>query len=103
MAPSPRIASSAIASRSAVVMPGATAALSFSSVRPTTSPAWRISAISASDLIWIIGGSSSKRAEGGDGPVGYIIHRAHGVDADQDARLGVVPDERRGLLVVDLQ
>src|SRR3954452_6306017 len=98
-----------MASRSAVVMPGRAAALSFSSVRPTTSPAWRMRAISASDLIWITPLLSpqparlSKGSQRGDGAVGHVVDRAHGVDAHEDARLGVVADQRGRLLVVDLQ
>ena len=59
-APSPRIARSAISSRSRVVMPGSTAARSLSSVRPTTRPASRMSAISPMVLIC----TCSRRATG---------------------------------------
>ncbi len=50
--PSSRIDFSAIASRSPVVIPGSTAARSFSRARATTSPATRIFAISPAVLIW---------------------------------------------------
>src|SRR5881275_2520877 len=103
MAPSPRIASSATASRSAVLMPGVTAAFSFSSVRPTTSPASRISAISSSLLIWINALSLSERPQRGQCALSHVIDGTHRVDAHQDAGLGVVAHQRSGLFVVDLQ
>src|SRR4051812_48355219 len=103
MAPSPRIASSATASRSAVLMPGVTAAFSFSSVRPTTSPASRISAISSSVLIWIKVASLPERTEGGERPLRHVVDGTHRVDAHEYASLGVVAHQRCRLLVVDLE
>src|SRR4051812_312604 len=90
-------------------MPGRTAAVSLSSVRPTTSPAWRMRAISASDLIWIMTPfspavrASTKGSQRRVRAVRDVVARPHRVDADEQARLGVVADQRRGLLVVDLQ
>src|SRR3954453_7833897 len=103
MAPSPRMDCSATASRSAVVMPGVTAAFSFSSVRPTTSPASRISAISSSVLIWITVLSLSKRPQRAQRPLGHVVDWTHRVDAHEDAGLGVVAHQRRRLLVIDLE
>src|SRR3954468_19076618 len=103
MAPAPRMASSATASRSAVLMPGATADFSLSSVRPTTSPASRISAISSSLLIWINALSLSERPQCGQCPLCHVVDGTHRVDAHEDAGLGVVAHQRRGLFVVDLQ
>ena len=63
-------------------------------------------------LIWIICDRllqrplSCSRANGrsaADRPLGDVVDRPHRVDADQDALLGVVADQRRGLLVVDLE
>src|SRR5690242_10187054 len=97
------MASSAMASRSAVVMPGVTAAFSFSNVRPTTSPASRISAISSSVLIWINVLSLPERTQRRECTLRHVVDRAHGVDADQHSGLGVVAHQRRRLLVVDLE
>src|SRR3954449_11600440 len=95
--------SSARASRSAVVTPGATAAFSFSRVRPTTRPASRISAISSSVLIWINVASLPERTEGGQSPLRHVVDGTHRVDAHEHASLGVVAHQRRRLLVVDLE
>src|SRR4051812_21732781 len=95
--------SSATASRSAVVMPGVTAALSFSRVRPTTSPASRISAISSSVLIWINVASLPERTECGERPLRHVVDGTHRVDAHEHAGLGVVTHQRCRLLVVDLE
>src|SRR3954452_21136067 len=103
IATSPRMDSSATASRSAVVMPGVTAALSFSRVRPTTSPASRISAISSSVLIWINVASLSERTECGERPLRHVVDGTHRVDAHEYAGLGVVAHQRCRLLVVDLE
>src|SRR3954449_5998774 len=103
IAPSPRMDSSATASRSAVVMPGVTAAFSFSRVRPTTSPASRISAISSSVLIWIKVASLPERAKRGESPLRHVIHGTHRVDAHEHTSLRVVAHQRRRLFVVDLE
>src|SRR4051794_16294997 len=92
-----------MASRSAVVIPGVTAALSFSRVRPTTSPASRISAISSSVLIWINALSLPEGPERGERSLRHVVDGTHGVDAHQDAGLGVVAHQRRRLFVVDLE
>src|SRR3954466_12716769 len=115
MAPPPRSASSAGASRSAVLMPGVTAAFSFSRVRPTTSPASRISAISSSVLIWINAlpllyaaaiipaASAAVGTQCSQCPFCDVVDRTHRVDAHEDTGLGVVAHQRRGLLVIDLE
>src|SRR3954447_7214916 len=95
--------SSARASRSAVVTPGATAAFSFSRVRPTTRPASRISAISSSVLIWINALSLPEGPERRERSFRHVVDGTHGVDAHEDAGLGVVAHQRRRLLVVDLE
>src|SRR6476469_8018556 len=91
-----------MASRSAVVMPGSTAALSLSRVRPTTSPASRLRAISCSLLYWIMS-SLPVAPKRGDRPLGHVVHRPHRVDAGEQPRLCVVAHQRRGLLVIDLE
>src|ERR1700728_1747440 len=151
-APAARISRSAIASRSSVVMPGSTAAVSTSSVCDTTRPASRIAAIWPGDLIWIgcsrlvrmvppdslihVTVARSLRGAGGQPgvparrqrpgakgpgpkakgqrsadeapqraqrPVGDLLHRTGGVDAEQNALVRVERDQRLGLLLVHIQ
>src|SRR5918993_2842256 len=114
MAPASRMVLSASSSRSAVLTPGTAAARSASRVRPTTSPAARISATSASLLIWIIRSrflnisvlrprSVAVAAQRVDGPLGDVLDRAGRVDAAEQAPVAVVADQRRGLVGVDLE
>src|SRR5947209_3578451 len=85
-------------------MPGSTAAFSFSSVRATTRPASRMSAISLSLLYWIMRApSAAVGPQRRDRPVGHVVDGPHRVDTDEQTLLRVVADERRGLLVVDLE
>src|SRR3954449_7805702 len=92
-----------MASRSAVLIPGSTAARSFSRVRPTTRPASRMSAISRSLLYWIMACSSPEGPQRTQRALGHVVDRPCCVDADEDALAGVVPHQGRGLLVVDLE
>src|SRR5262245_56785429 len=112
---------SAIASRSAVVIPGRTASRSSSSVRPTTKPASRIFTISASDLYSItrlrllnmrlsaqpvgpgLSVSSTEPVQRRRRPVRHVVHRAGRVDAHQHTLVSVEPDKWRGLFGVDLE
>src|SRR5215203_72011 len=122
MAPASRIRASARSSRSAVVTPGTAAAVSASRVRPTTSPAARISSTSASLLIWIILSrllstcspacrdrrrldppSVAEAPEGVDRPLCDVLHRTRRVDTAEQAAVTVVADEGRRLVRVDLQ
>src|ERR1700709_424173 len=108
--------SSASASRSATVTPGATAARSSSRVSPTSRPARRISTISASVLIWIMRSrllnmpnkslANTSPLEAGqrvDRAFGDILHRPGRVDTAQQPAVAVVADQRRGLVGVDLE
>src|SRR3954454_6126360 len=100
--------SAAIASSSPVVTPGRTAARRSSSVSPTTRPARRICAICSGDLISmalrsrnIVG--SAVRLQHVDGTLGDLVDLALGLDRAQQPAAAVVADERRSLVVVDLQ
>src|SRR5690349_11210790 len=99
--------SSAIASSSAVVTPGATAFLNSSSVSATTRPAWRISAICAGVLISSLRSNMTALGggglEGGDRPGGHLFDAALGIDRHQQVEAAVEVDERRRLRRVDLQ
>src|SRR5215831_8395859 len=44
--------------------------------------------------------SPDKTAQGAQGTIGDLIHRAGGIDAEQDALVGVERDKRRGLLLI---
>src|SRR4051794_23327270 len=100
--------SAAIASSSAVVTPGRTASRSSSSVSPTTTPARRIRAICSGDLISIALrsrniGLSAVRLQGVDRPLRDLVDAPLGLDRPQQVAVAVVLDERRSLLVVDLE
>src|SRR4051812_48816984 len=101
MAPSPQMDSSAMASRSAVLTPGATAARTRSSARLTTSPAARMSSICASVLIWMCCVRNTRSApewlECVGGPLGDILDRTGRIDAHQLALAGIEAHEGRGL------
>src|SRR5580704_6072069 len=158
-APAARISRSAITSRSSVVMPGSTAAVSTSSVCDTTRPASRIAAIWPGVLIWIgcsrlvrmappdslihVTVARSLRGAGGhprpagwrpaaggaetgwanlgqppvaigersadeapqraQRPVGDLLYRPGGVDAEQYALIRVECVQRLGLLLIHIQ
>src|SRR5215467_8797208 len=110
-------------SSSAALTPGATAAAAAFRARATTCPASAIAASCAAVLICMAGSrlirimppasplftvpavgartsSPHETAQGVQGPIGDLIHRAGGVDAEQDALVGVERDQRRGLLLV---
>src|SRR5882757_1357496 len=110
MPPARRMFSSAIASRSLVVIPGAIVALSNSRVSPTSNPATRIFWICSGVLYSIIrsrllniSASGAVAAQCGNRSFGDVLHRSGGVHSDQDAGFGVIPDDRCGLLRVYLQ
>src|SRR5215470_19582533 len=118
-APAPRISRAAIASRSAVVMPGSTASASTSRARDTTRPASRIAASWPGVLTWIGGSrlvpmappdsltqrypSPDEAPQRAEGAVGDLLHRPGGVDPEQDALVSVERDQRLGLLLVHVQ
>src|SRR4051812_5358321 len=103
--------SSAIASSSPVVMPGRTEVRSRSSVRPTTRPARRMSAICSGDLIWI---PRSRRpnatspsalgydVQGVEDALGDVLDVTHAVHLEQRPPLAVDADQRLRLLGVEL-
>src|SRR5512141_1398509 len=97
--------SSASASSSRVVTPGATEVRSSSRVRATTSPASRMRATCSGVLISIRSlrrNTGPSGSEGGEEARGDLVDRAHAVDAPQQA-LGLVDGgERRGLVRVEL-
>src|SRR5688572_17131173 len=103
---------SASVSSSSVLTPGRTAARSSSRVSPTSRPATRIRSICSGVLISI---PRSRNAtvlrrpsalgddvESVEDAGGHLVDLADPVDLDQDAALAVDPDERLGLLGVDL-
>src|SRR6478735_1207332 len=103
---------SASVSSSSVLTPGRTAARSSSSVSPTSSPATRIRSICSGVLISIPRSRNPMTlrrpsalghdVEGVEDAGGHLVDLTHPVDLDQDAALAVDPDERFGLLRVDL-
>src|SRR5262245_13369118 len=97
--------SSAIASRSAVLMPARTWPRSSSSVRPTTRPALRIVSICSGVLIStprsrrpMTSSGLRNDVQGLEDPVGDLGDLAHPVDLDDDVALLVDRDQRLGLL-----
>src|SRR5258705_13892805 len=108
-----------MASSSAVLTPGATAAAAAPRARATTCPASAIAASCAAVLICMAGSclirivppgspltvpavnarppSPHETAQGVQGTLGDLIHRAGGVDAEQDSLVGGERDQRRGL------
>src|SRR6202000_1000319 len=91
-------------------MPGLTASRSTRSVRATTSPARRMAwicsgvLISIPDLALMPGLlSTGERPQRGQRALGDLLDRPGRVDTDQDALVGVVGHQRRGLLLVDLE
>src|SRR5687767_3077435 len=103
---------SARVSSSRVLTPGRTAARSSSRVSPTSSPATRIRSICSGVLISIprsrnpmaLCRPSALRhdVERVEDAGRHLVDLAHPVDLDQDPALAVDPDERLGLLGVDL-
>src|SRR5436190_8489402 len=95
---------SAIASRSPVDTPGATASRIASSAAATTRPAPRISSICSGVFSWMSSCgrrmSAPVRPQGVDGAHGHVLDRAGRVDPDQLALRTVEVDQRRGLLGV---
>src|SRR5690348_8841021 len=91
--------SAAIASRSAVDTPGATAARIRSSAACTTNPAARI-LTSCSGVFSCTPTLPTVRAERVDRPHRDVFHQARGVDADELALAAVELDQRGGLLGV---
>src|SRR5437764_4115270 len=96
--------SSASASRSAVLTPGATASASRARAAATTRPASPILA-NCSGVLYSMSSSgvrmsSTVRAQRVDRADRDVLDRAGGVDADQLALGAVVVDQRRGLVVV---
>src|SRR4051794_12343063 len=97
---------SAIASSSAVVMPGRTAPRSSSNVSPTTTPARRICWTCSRDLIWIMRrrfdmAHRSSCAQRVEDAARDLVHPTEAVDLDEQAAFGVQLGQRRGLLVVE--
>src|SRR5450432_4623 len=108
VAPASAMTRSATALRSAVVTPGAIAARTASSAARTTRPARRILAISVSVLIWIIAAHPSASsvapvAKRRDRSRGHVFDRGGGVATREQPATGVIADERRGLVGVDLE
>src|SRR5438045_6507451 len=96
--------SSASASRSAVLTPGATASASLASLAATTRPASRI-LVSCSGVLYsmsrlVVRTLSTVRAQRVDRPYRHILDRSGCVDPHQLALCAVVVDQRRGLLRV---
>src|SRR6185295_1607787 len=95
---------SAIASRSAVETPGATASRIASSAAATTRPAPRISSICSGDFSWMSSCgrrmSAPVRPQGVDGAYGHVLDRSGRVDPHQFALRAVEVDQRSGLLGV---
>src|SRR5215475_1678217 len=99
-APAARIVSSAIASRSAVLTPGATAVRIFSSAALTTRPAARIFTSWSTLLYWmsrlLLRTLPTVRAQGVDRPLRDVFDKSGGVDADKLSLRAVEVDQRRG-------
>src|SRR6476659_7678132 len=108
--------SSAMASSSPVVMPGATASRTSARVSPTTTPARRMTAISSRDLISSLrsnielpsrsgrrGGRRRHGLERLDEPLGDPFDRPLGGYGDQQLELVVEPDQRGRVTCVDRQ
>src|SRR3954471_21800938 len=95
---------SAMASRSAVETPGATAARIASSAAATTRPAPRMSSICSGVFSWMSScgrrTSAAVRPQRVDGADRHVLDRPGRVDADQLALRAVVVHQRRRLLGV---
>src|SRR6266705_7067940 len=106
-APSPVMILSAIASRSAVVIPGRTSSISRSTVRAVMRPERRINSISWGDFNTIIGPSaprpSSRARKRGHQSFGDLLLRTIGIHEAQQTSFGVESEERLRALLIDLE
>src|SRR6266516_4636551 len=114
MAPAASILAAAMVSRSAVLTPGATASAAARRAAATACPASHMNASCAGVLICTPGAGQPVRgghwrtsvhepAQRAERPLGDLVHRPGGVQAEQGALVGVERDQRGGLLLVHLQ
>src|SRR5712691_8839050 len=94
---------SAMASRSAVVMPGRTSSTSLCTVRAVMRPATRIRSISSGDLRMIMAERSGDVGERGHDGLGYLQLGPIRLDLTQQSPVAIELQQRGSALAIDLE